>query len=327
MPRQRSTLRGAGIRPQVQHLPHLGDHAISTSALPRSGAYGRQMKVRKVLLSAGAAWVVALGTVLGPVGSGASHAATPQTSRTPIPAVGSTVGQQATDPWFSTVKFTPTTIYPQVRDGYKDYVNLYWYSDDYDGDENAPYGADYTVTNSDGEVVFAGHVGTDKTYLRWRGVDDSGGKVPVGVYTVTLTAYDAGGDGHVLTREVTVATGEVLKRDRVVANADTPGRYRAAARGNCDVRSESTDVLLACWDGKFAMVTFTLNIPAKRPDNAQVTKKYFMYGKRECCRRGTLTKKVWKVDRDTIKASMKVTGRCAYRIRGVVMHYTYTTRI
>jgi hypothetical protein len=173
--------------------------------------------------------------------------------------------------------------------------------------------------------VFTGHVGNDKSYLRWRGVDDSGELVPVGVYSLTLTAYDAEGDGHVLIRQATVATGETVSHEKVRADADNPGRYRTATRGNCDVRKEDWYLLLSCSGGRgFAKAVFTLNVPAKKADYAEIT-RYYMTGTNMCCDPGTRTKKVWMVDRDTIKASMKVTGRSGYRIGGVVMSYKLTT--
>lgn len=288
------------------------------------------MKVRTVLLSAGAAWVVALGTVLGPVGSGAGHAAVAGTSGTPGPAVGSTVGQQGADSWFSITKVAPRypdSFFPQVQDGYKDYQQLYWWSHEYDGDENAPYGADYTVTNSDGEIVFTGHVGTDETVLRWRGVDDAGEPVPVGVYTLTLTAYDAEGGGHVLVRQASVSAGEKISYGRVAADATTPRRYRTATRGdNCDVRKKDrSNLVLSCSGGRgFAKAVFTLNVPAKQAEYAEII-RYGMSGTYLSCRDHGGTKKAWKVDRDTIKASIKVTGRCSYRVYGAVMRYKLTT--
>jgi hypothetical protein len=287
----------------------------------------------RVLVLVGAAWVVALGMALGPVGSSAGQAAIAETRGAPGPAVGSTLVQERSDPWFSVKTLDPpypSPFYPQVKDGYKDYQELYWYSDEYVDDENAPYGADYTVTNSDDVVVFTGHVGTDKTYLRWRGVDDSGELVPVGVYKLNLTAYDAEGDGHELIRQATVATGETTRSETLTADAATKPRiYRTVTRGNhCDVR-RATDrgtLVLSCSGGRgFAKAVFTLDVPATDAPYAEITMHRMSRDLQGLCwgDRGSFTQKVWQVDSDTVQYNMKVAGVCTASVYSVFLRYTY----
>ncbi len=232
------------------------------------------------------------------------------------------------DPFFSQTSISNRTFYPLVRDGFKDYVHLYWASDEYPWDVTS-YGADYAVTDSDGDVVYTDEVGTERTYLQWRGIDEGGATVPVGTYTITLDVYDVYGDPHVITESTTVTTKRVRRTGQVYADSTTPGMYAFDWAGDsCDVEYpyDSDGMILDCWGGKFIEATFTLKIPERHRRTARIT-DFWKSGRVMCCRPGDVDVRLWKVNKRTIKASFRVTGWRAYKINYVILDYRYYERI
>lgn len=200
------------------------------------------------------------------------------------------------------------TIFPYRRDGYLDKTHILWVAQ---GDDLN--NAWLEILNSSGAAVVRRQVPSGE--WDWRGQSDGGSLVPVGTYTVRLTAANSLGQTDVAEETIEVAH----RRVRSIVEATKKGTQTNARRegAGCQAASGSGVLHMDCVGGTQVDAFYSFKVPreARRVDvNA--------LGSEDTGTRGQVQFTYTRPSATRVLARIRVTGSRAYSVQSVTVRYT-----
>ncbi|WP_183093315.1 hypothetical protein [Nocardioides stalactiti] len=231
----------------------------------------------------------------------------------------------STDGPYMTDDGSTEVFYPIVQDRYLDTAQIRWsFNHGYlAGTEDIFYSIS---THDDPEFGgFSGRIQGHLTQITWDGRDRNNRWARPGNYLFSFTTHDGHGSLQRFTVPVEVATSRTRHHFDKSFKPAIYNRIAFASRGACDHRVASArpdSVVLQCRGGASITATMTFNVP-KDAENLRVV----VAGRTLCCSPGEVTKRWSRPERDTVKATTRVTNRRGYRLDSVRLQYDYFTRI
>lgn len=203
------------------------------------------------------------------------------------------------------------TIFPYKRDGYLDKAHILWVAD---GDNLN--GAWLEILNSSGAAVVRRQVPAGE--WGWRGRRDDGSLVPVGTYTVRLTAANSLGQTDVAEETIRVAHRRVWS----IVETTRKGTQTSARREGpgCQAASGNGVLHMDCVGGTRVDAFYSFNLPRKTR-NVRVS----IYGSEDTGTRGDVQFTYTRPSATRVLARIRVTGSRAYIAESVTL--TYTARV
>lgn len=226
------------------------------------------------------------------------------------------------------VSVVDPVFFPRVRDDFKDHTVLHIDGFEYENAQAAISGEDGTTVRT---LRFTedDDRSTDVWEARWDGRDEKGRPVPVGTYTVALSAdVDDYVDGEFrvdtvhATRTVRVASG-IRNRPFVVERAAARTTQRSHGEG-CRTREAGRDLVLVCRQGTRASASWRIALP-KRATKVRWELVRDRTGDRGG--RGRVIEEASRTGAGALVVTATVTGSRHQRYDAVVVRYLRRVRV
>ena len=247
---------------------------------------------------------------------------------TPISlAAAPTQAATTTTPTITKFNQNVDTIYPTVRDGFRDSVTFTGDAQNLrdESNHNVRQTWNITVRNANGRKI-ASHDGTLRTWdnIRWTWNtknQSTSTPVPTGKYKATLTVTNDE-TGETDTAATTLhATSDTVNRriTKSRTGVDTSARTRTHS---CYIDRDwgTSHLSLDCWGGRQAVARYGFTLPR---DARNLT--WGMRGERGCCSDGRVIKTGTRPSATHYDVRVKVTNWAAYTVHRASI--TYTTKI
>jgi hypothetical protein len=232
--------------------------------------------------------------------------------------------QAATTPTITIFNTSLDTIYPRVRDGFRDSVRFTVNGKNvFDESGNRLKQTwNVTVRNAAGHTV-ASHEANLPAYFRtgwtWNTKNEkTGAPVPTGKYKATLTLTDETGATDTATQVLHATTDTVNKR--ITKTRNGPDTSARSHRGNCYFNNLFGSLDIDCWGGREAVARYGFTLPGNAHN---VT--WGMGGSRGCCSNGRVIKTGNRTRATHFDVRVTVTNWAAYSVNRASV--TYTTAV